>query len=52
MAVPLENQTAMPNLQTEPFMTNNLIAAPGAGGPGSDGGCIIETRKSLLLQPR
>jgi hypothetical protein len=37
MAVPLENQTAMPNLQTEPFMTNNLIAAPGAA-PGAMAG--------------
>jgi membrane protein YdbS with pleckstrin-like domain len=30
MPVPLENQTATPNLETEPFMTNNLIAAAGA----------------------
>ena len=30
MAVPLENQTATPRLQTEPFTTNNLIAAAGA----------------------
>jgi membrane protein YdbS with pleckstrin-like domain len=30
MAVPLENQTATPNLQAGPFMTNNLIAAAGA----------------------
>jgi Bacterial PH domain len=30
MPVPLENQTATPNLETGPFMTNNLIAAAGA----------------------
>jgi hypothetical protein len=41
MAVPLENQTATPNLQTGPFMTNNLIAAAGAApeaiaGPSSN----------------
>jgi Bacterial PH domain len=30
MAVPLENQTATPKLQTGPFVTNNLIAAASA----------------------
>jgi hypothetical protein len=35
--VPLENQTATPNLETERFMTNNLIAARGADAGATAG---------------
>ena len=46
MAVPIENQSATPNLQTEPFMTNNLIAAPGAA-PGATAGVTSKSEASL-----
>ena len=45
MAVPLENRTATPNLQSEPFMTNNVIVAPGAA-PGAMAGVSSEPEES------
>jgi Bacterial PH domain len=46
MAVPAENRTATQNLQTEPFMTNNLIAAPGAP-PGAMTGVTSKPEASI-----
>jgi hypothetical protein len=46
IAVPLENQTATPNVQTEAFTTNNVIVAPGAA-PGAIAGVSLKPEESL-----
>lgn len=46
--MPLDNQTATPNVQTEPFLTNNVLAAPGAA-PGAMAG--VSSKPEELLPP-
>ncbi len=44
--MPLDNQTATPNLQTEPFITNNVITAAGAA-PGVMAGASSKPEEPL-----